>query len=226
MKTVLVGVDDSGRGALAGALVLCAFTHPDPGFVIRAGATDSKRTTRAAREGFRRRLLNDGRGAWALGGAVPQWVEAVGLDAAEASVARTILDDLLFTKLELGVNDLSSVHVDVDGAKSYPSLPPELSVAYVPRADADVVHVAAASVLARLQWDELVDDVHRMYPDWGFNVHGGYDDQEGVHARMLYDHGPLFAVHHRRSATKVACAYARSRGLPLPTWLNEVEEIT
>lgn len=183
---LMAGVDEAGRGPLAGPVVAAAVILDDQHPI--AGLADSKALTERARE----RLFDE------------IHAKALCLCIAQASVEEIdTLNILQATMLAMrraveGLR-LRPAKVLVDGNR--------LPVLRVPaeaivRGDARVRAISAASILAKVHRDRLCLDLHAQHPQYGFDVHKGYPTQ--VHLRALREHGACVA--HRRSFGPVRAA--------------------
>lgn len=189
---LVAGVDEAGRGPLAGPVVAAAVILDE----LRPikGLADSKALSPRRRE----RLCHEIR-AHALCCAV-----------AEASVEEidrlNILQaTLLAMQRAVAALRLAPQRVVVDGNRR-PELP--MPCAAVVRADARVAAVAAASILAKVHRDGLCVALHARWPQYGFDAHKGYPTP--AHLEALRTHGPC--VQHRRSFAPVRAARAAGPG--------------
>ncbi len=174
------GVDEAGRGPLAGPVVAAAVILP-PGCII-IGLDDSKKLTSRTRE----HLLGDiYRRAVALG---------VGFRSAEC-IDRTGIKPATFSAMTDAVRRLliSPDTVLVDGKDDIPGL--QINQRSVVRGDERFTSVAAASVVAKEVRDRFMRARHDLYPQYDFTNNKGYATRK--HRRALRRFGPC--VLHRRS---------------------------
>jgi ribonuclease HII len=180
--TMVAGVDEVGRGAWAGPVVVCAaiaragFPGP-PG-----GLTDSKRLT-ARRRAELAAELPGWTEAYAIGSASHEQIDALGMTAALRLAARAALDQLP------GRPDV----VLLDGRHDYIGSPWRVRTAV--KADLRSVSVAAASVLAKVHRDALMAELGETCPDFAFADNAGYPAP--AHQQALAAHGPT--PYHRLS---------------------------
>lgn len=175
----IAGVDEAGRGPLAGPVVAAAVILPPD--CRLPGLKDSKQLTARQRQ--------------ALAAAIQQ--QALAWNVALATVAE--IDQLNILQASLlamyrAVRGLSIApqHILVDGRFTVPGL--DLPQTAVVRGDALSPGIAAASVLAKVYRDDLMQALHRLYPQYGFDRHKGYPTAD--HRAALRQHGPS-PVHRR-----------------------------
>lgn len=189
---LLAGVDEAGRGPLAGPVVAAAVIL-DEGKRIR-GLADSKALTPLQRD----RLYDQIR------------EKALCCSVGEASVAEIdTLNILHATMLAMsraveGLR-LKPAKVLVDGNRL-----PRLDVLCeaIVGGDAKVKSISAASIVAKVTRDRMLAQLHEEYPQYGFATHKGYGTPE--HLEALRVHGPC--VHHRRHFSPVAASFALDDG--------------
>ncbi|MBV7431150.1 ribonuclease HII [Acidovorax sp. sif1233] len=178
------GVDEAGRGPLAGPVVAAAVILDDLNPI--AGLADSKKLTPARRE----KLYDEIR------------AKALCCSIAEASVEEidqlNILQATLLAmrRAVMGLR-LKPVMVLVDGNR-LPTL--GIQAEAIVKGDALVPAISAASILAKVHRDRWCVQVHEEFPQYGFAGHKGYGT--AVHMAALREHGAC--VHHRRSFAPVA----------------------
>ncbi|MBA0128240.1 ribonuclease HII [Haloechinothrix sp. YIM 98757] len=187
----VAGVDEAGRGACAGPLVIAACAlpaRPEPGL---DELTDSKRLSEATRERLYDEIVALA-AAYAVVVIGPDEIDADGVHAANISGMRRAA-----ARLEPHPGYVLTDGFRVDGLAA-PSVP-------VIKGDQAAACVAAASVLAKVTRDRMMAELHTRYPMYGFATHKGYSTAE--HARTLAEYGP--SAVHRWSYANVAAA-ARS----------------
>jgi ribonuclease HII len=181
----VAGIDEAGRGACAGPLVVAAVVL-DPGCIRRIrGLADSKLLTPAAREDAYAEVLR-----WALDWHVVvidvDQIDATGLHVCNVAGMRRAFAGL---RCQPG-------YVLTDGFPVRGLGVPALAVW---KGDRVTASVAAASVVAKVARDRMMRDLHERYPQYGFDRHKGYNTDE--HERALVEHGPCPA--HRYSFVNV-----------------------
>jgi len=189
-SALLCGVDEAGRGPLAGA-VFAAAVVLDPGRPI-AGLADSKVLDEAAREtlaaAIRERAL-----AWAVASASAGEIDALNILRASLLAMRRAIEALPMVPGE----------VQVDGLHTPPRL--AFPCRAIVKGDATVPAISAASILAKTARDAEMLAQEALYPGYGFAIHKGYPTPE--HLAALRVLGPCEI--HRRSFAPVAAALQR-----------------
>ncbi|HHW79074.1 MAG TPA: ribonuclease HII [Xanthomonadaceae bacterium] len=183
---LIAGVDEAGRGPLAGPVVAAAVIL-DPAHPI-AGLADSKKLSANRRE----RLAVEIRAkalAWALGRA----------EAAEIDRINILQASLLAMRRAVAALSIVPERVLVDGNRC-PALTCPCQA--IVKGDATVPAISAASILAKVARDAELRRLHDRYPRYGFAQHKGYPTV--AHRDALRRHGPC--PEHRCSFAPVAAA--------------------
>ncbi len=185
---LIAGVDEAGRGPLAGPVVAAAVILDDRSPI--KGLADSKVLTALKRE----RLYDEIR-AKAL-------CCSIALASVEEIDRLNILQATMLA-MQRAVNGLrlKPTKVLVDGNR-LPSL--NVLAEAIVSGDALVPAISAASILAKVTRDHLLEEMHVEYPGYGFDRHKGYGT--ALHLKALETLGPLEV--HRRSFAPVARAWA------------------
>jgi ribonuclease HII len=177
---VVVGIDEVGRGAWAGPLMVGAAVLPRDKRVN--GVRDSKMLTETNRE-----FLFDRIAAWcetwAVGAASQEECDDLGMAAAQKLAARRAIEQLT-VRPDVAV---------VDGKWNFvaPHVP---NVEMRVKADLHCLSVAAASILAKVTRDRIMREESANYPHWSFDTNKGYPCP--VHKTALQGYGPS-AIHRR-----------------------------
>jgi ribonuclease HII len=174
--TRIAGVDEAGRGALAGPLVAAAVILPED-FDLD-GIDDSKVLTRLQREAAYERI-RAGAVAFAVRRIEPDTIDARGLHRSNIALLRRCVRAL----------DVEPDYVLTDGFP-VPKMPC-LSLG-IKKGDAVAASVAAAGIMAKVTRDAEMRRIHRRYPEFGFDHNKGYGTPE--HWEVLDRVGPT-AVH-------------------------------
>jgi ribonuclease HII len=185
------GVDEAGRGPLAGPVVAAAVILD----VARpvAGLADSKALSPSRRESLAIEVRTSSV-AWGLG-----WA-----DAAEIDAINILQATMLAMRRAVEALKVAPAHVIVDGNRcpDLRGLPFECTVEAVVKGDALVASVSAASILAKVARDAFMRELDARYPGYGLAVHKGYPTVE--HVAALRRLGPS-AVHRRSFAPVQSC---------------------
>ena len=191
---LIAGVDEAGRGPLAGPVVAAAVIL-DPAVSI-PGIGDSKALTPSQRAEVAPRI-RDGAIAWAIGWADHDEIDCLNILQATFLAMRRAL---------LGLRCVPD-HVQVDGNRlpQLTDLPWHCTAEAIIRGDRTHLAIAAASILAKTTRDSLMEQLDARFPLYGFAVHKGYPTP--AHLLQLQRHGP--SAVHRRSFGPVKSLAAR-----------------
>lgn len=181
---LVAGVDEAGRGPLAGPVVAAAvILHPAR---VPGGLADSKKLTRARRERLALTIRRDAH-AWAVAWADTEEIDRLNILEASHLAMRRALCGL----------SLAPHRVEVDGNR-LPRLDfyaTTLTGRAIVGGDASVAAISAASILAKVYRDSIMQGLDRLYPQYGFAQHKGYPTRG--HKERLARYGPC--PQHRRS---------------------------
>lgn len=179
----VAGVDEAGRGPLAGPVVAAAVIL-DPGRPID-GLADSKVLSESRREALAE-LIETRALAWAVASCTPLEIDRINILQATMLAMRRAVAGL----------SVMPAHVLVDGNRC-PELP--CSVEAIVKGDATVPAISAASILAKVHRDREMRALDLRFPGYGFASHKGYST--AVHLEALQRLGPTEC--HRRSFAPV-----------------------
>jgi ribonuclease HII len=194
-RRLVAGVDEAGRGPLAGPVVAAAVIL-DPRRPI-AGLADSKVLDPLARE----RLALEIRGS-ALA------VSVALADVEEIDRLNILQATLLAMRRAIEALAVAPAHVEVDGNRLPPldGLPWQVTGQAIVRGDASRAAISAASIVAKTERDALMKQLDARFPGFGFSVHKGYPT--AAHVAALRRLGPTPV--HRRSFGPVKSLLAGS----------------
>lgn len=183
----ICGVDEAGRGPLAGAVVAGAVVL-DPENPI-AGLKDSKKLS-AARRAFLYEQIQLKAKAWGIGEASPAEIDQINILQATMLAMRRAIEDLA---IRLGGWPDKAL---IDGNRC-----PELLIAAeaIVKGDTKEPAISAASILAKVTRDRQMMTLHEQYPEYGFAQHMGYPTE--AHLAALQAYGAC--NEHRRSFSPV-----------------------
>jgi ribonuclease HII len=187
----IAGVDEAGRGPLAGPVVAAAVIL-DPVHPI-AGLADSKKLSPVRRDHLaaeiRARAV-----AWAVAWADPAEIDAINILAATMLAMRRAILGLCVTP--------TMVQIDGNRLPNLDFAAPRIKGEAIVGGDDKVAAISAASIIAKTTRDQIMIDIDHLYPNYEFARHKGYGTE--VHRQRLQDFGPC--EHHRRSFAPVRMA--------------------
>jgi ribonuclease HII len=198
MELYEVGLDEVGRGALAGPVVVAAALVIGRPFG-KATLKDSKKLSAKQREVWYRRFLNHPKIVFAVARVYPREIEKRNISqAANLAASRAYKKLVAHPKL-----NLKKHHVFLDGGlylgnKLWQSVNVR-SAKTLPKADENIAAVAVASIIAKVQRDRFMCRLANQYPAYGFEVHKGYGTKR--HQAALARAGACYA--HRKTFLKV-----------------------
>lgn len=185
--TPICGVDEAGRGPLAGPVVAAAVILPED--KIPRGLHDSKKLTREAREAL-----------------YPLIMERCEVGVGIAEVARIDRDNIFQASMWAMVQAVKALgrvprHCLIDGnhVPKLLQLPGEAIVG----GDAKCRSIAAASIVAKVMRDRIMRELAQEYPGYGFETHKGYATPQHLEALSRLGPCPI----HRRSFAPVAAFF-------------------
>lgn len=177
-KKSIAGIDEVGRGPLAGPVVAAAVILPDDFSLI--GLTDSKKLSVKQRNTFDKQIRE---AAISIGIGI---VDNMGIDQYNIYQASVIAMEEAVKNLEQEPDQL------LIDAVNLPRLPYESEV--IIKGDQKSISIAAASVIAKVYRDQLMQEYHELYPDYQFNNNQGYGTK--AHLKGIEDHG-ITPIHRK-----------------------------
>lgn len=182
----IAGVDEAGRGPLAGPVVAaCAVIPLDYPFYY---LNDSKKMSEKRREALFEVLQKEAI-AFGIGIVSPERIDEINILQATYEAMREALKDME-KRFSL------SPKILLNDAVTIPGIPiPQKAIVH---GDAKSLSIAAASVLAKVTRDHIMLEYDEKYPEYGFKQHKGYGTK--VHREAILTHGPCLI--HRRSFLK------------------------
>jgi ribonuclease HII len=195
-KLIIIGVDEAGRGPLAGPVVAGALAL-FPGQVIE-GVACSKTLSAKKRE-LLFPVIQHTVQAWAIAECSAEEIDRYNILQASLLAMHRAVSQVVKS---LGVSD-AQVHVLVDGNR-LPRWPYKATA--IVKGDTKEPSISAASILAKVHRDALCQTMHQRFPMYGFDKHMGYPTAE--HVAKLIEHGPC--EQHRKSYAPVRASLARA----------------
>jgi ribonuclease HII len=184
---VIAGIDEAGRGPLAGPVVAAAVILPEK-FRHRT-LNDSKKLSPEKREEIFETLTANPEVRWAASVVDCEEIDRINiLRATHQAMRRAVL-----------ALSLTPQHVLIDGLPVRPFPYPHTALI---DGDARSKTIAAASVIAKVTRDRIMIEMHASFPQYGFAQHKGYATE--LHLQQLQTHGPCSI--HRRTFLPIAQA--------------------
>jgi len=219
MTSVTIGIDEVGRGPLAGPVVVAAVALP-PRFKLAKLLQKGKQSLRLHRQGkkfwlkdskrltLHQRLIcyqhikNHPRIKFSVAQVTPAVIDQINI-AQAANLAAYRAYKSLTKKLYGGSTSIiklygGSTSIILDGGLK---LPPDIPHKTIIRGDQKRNEIKLASIIAKIHRDRIMDRLHKQYPDYGFNDHQGYGTKK--HIKALIEHGP--SPIHRLTFLKFLC---------------------
>ena len=191
LYNLIGGVDEAGRGPLAGA-VFAACVVLNPANKIE-GISDSKKLSEKKRNKLAYLIKRDSM-AWAVASASVEEIDDINILQASLLAMKRAVESLPFLPDKILVDGIHSPKLN-------------LQVQTVIKGDSLVPEISAASILAKTARDAEMYCLHKSFPDYGFDQHKGYPTKK--HLEALQIHG--ISIVHRRSFSPVRklipCSY-------------------
>lgn len=188
---LVAGVDEAGRGPLAGPVVAAAvILHSDDPI---DGLADSKKLPERRREQLANEIRNRAM-SWSVGWANPAEIDDINILAATMQAMRRAIACLSITP--------DGVQVDGNRLPNLVFGDVRLEGEAIVGGDGKVAAISAASIIAKTTRDGIMRFLDRVYPEYEFAQHKGYGTP--VHLEQLRRHGPC--VQHRNSFAPVRAA--------------------
>jgi ribonuclease HII len=189
---LMAGVDEAGRGPLAGPVVAAAVILDGARRIN--GLADSKVLTPLQRDKLYDRIREKAL-CCSVGSASVLEIDELNIFHATMLAMKRAVEGLRLKPVKVLVDGNRLPRLDV------------LSEAIV-GGDAKVKSISAASIIAKVTRDRMLAELHEQFPQYGFAAHKGYSTPEHLEALRL--HGPC--VHHRRHFAPVAAQFVTEEG--------------
>lgn len=188
----IAGVDEAGRGPLAGPVIAAAVILPLGCFIEKLN--DSKKLSPVSREQVYKEVMD----------------KAI-------AVNRSFIDEKIIDRINIYQASMNAMYNAIYGLSTRPE---EVLIDAMPLDDLDIPHlsivkgdaksaaIAAASIVAKVERDHLMDEYDKEYPVYGFAKHKGYGTKE--HIKALNEYGPCPL--HRRSFEPIKSMCKNLRG--------------
>lgn len=184
-RTSLVcGVDEVGRGPLAGPVLSCAIIMPRGHFI--EGVRDSKKLTEKKREALYPLILQDAL-AWGIGKCGERTIDRINIRQAALLSMKKALEDLhdkegLSVQPDLVLVDAERIETEI----------PQISLIH---GDDLIYAISCASIIAKVSRDRIMREYGKKYPQFGFEKHKGYGTKAHLEAIKCWGILPI----HRRT---------------------------
>lgn len=179
----ICGIDEAGRGPLAGPVVVGAVIMPEDSFI--EGVNDSKKVSEKKREKLYEQITNEAI-AYSVGIVDQKTIDEINILNATKLALKFAIKGLSKRPELIMVDALNNI--DTDGI-------PYISVI---KGDAKIYSISAASIIAKVTRDRMMRQWDEVYPIYGFAKHKGYGTAE--HIKIIKANGPCML--HRRSFIK------------------------
>jgi len=183
---IIAGIDEAGRGPLAGPVVASAVILPK-GLLIE-GVNDSKKLSEAKREKLYDVIIKEAL-SWGVGIVDNNTVDEINILNAAKKAMKIAVQQL---KQKPQVLLIDAERIDI----------PEIIQEPIIKGDAKSISIAAASIIAKVTRDRMIVEYDKKYPGYGFAKHKGYGTAE--HMEAIRRNG-LCEI-HRRTFTKKFCS--------------------
>jgi ribonuclease HII len=206
-NVILVGIDEVGRGPLAGPVVACAAVLKSPDFMPELN--DSKKLTRPKREAMFD-AVKDACACYAIASASVEEIDRINILEADFLAMRRALQALGMPGINESAPEIPvevkgsfaevsgtaefELFIAVDGNLKIRGVSAEMQMPIV-KGDGRVASISAASILAKVFRDRFMDKLAETYPEYGFEKNAGYGSKAHLDAIRKFGFTPV----HRRS---------------------------
>ena len=201
-NAVVVGIDEVGRGPLAGPVVACAAVLKAPD--VMAALNDSKKLTRTKREAMYQEV-QDACECFAVASASVEEIDSMNILEADFLAMRRALQTLGMPGIKESAPEIpvfkkgmlpatSKILIAVDGNLKIHGIPEEMQIPVV-KGDGRIASISAASILAKVFRDRYMDGLEKKFPGYGFDKHAGYGTKKHLDAIRRMGYTP----EHRKS---------------------------
>jgi len=181
---VIVGIDEVGRGPLAGPVVAAAAVF-EPEVHIE-GVTDSKKLSAKKRELYYEQIIETCK-AYAVGVVDNKEIDRINIRQATFKAMRKAIGSL----------GITPEYLLVDGEEMPGKIYPQEALV---KGDLRSFTIASASIIAKVTRDRMMLDYHKQFPQYGFDTHKGYGT--AAHIAAIKAHGPT-PIHRRSFLTRI-----------------------
>lgn len=194
MNVQYIGIDEAGRGPLAGPVVVAGIKIKRGRQGIKnlfRGIRDSKKLTKKQREEWFLRLTCHPGVTWAVARVGPCVIDRINIARAANLGAKRVCQKLLTIEAKPQYyRGLASIVLD--GSLTLPKNIPHRTII---KGDEKIPIISAASIIAKVTRDRMMLRLHRKFPEYCFDIHKGYGTK--LHRKLIRKHGRSEA--HRKS---------------------------
>lgn len=188
--TLIAGVDEVGRGPLAGPVVCCSVIMPLDEDKIIEGVDDSKKISEKKRIALAEKIKETAI-SYAIYQIEPNKIDEINiLEAVKLCMVSAV--ESLSVKPDALMIDGNDTHLDLSKITSLKER------AYIVKGDANSYTIGCASIVAKVYRDKLMEDYAKTYPVYGFDKHKGYGTK--AHIDAVKENGPC--IIHRKTFIK------------------------
>ncbi|MCM8780041.1 MAG: ribonuclease HII [Candidatus Omnitrophica bacterium] len=168
----IIGVDEAGRGPLAGPVVAAAVYLKKRKFKNRID--DSKRLTALQREKAYNEIIPNC--IYGVGIISEKVIDKEGILSSTVQAMERAIKELL---RKISAENKKHIHIIVDGNITLKNKYPATAII---KGDAKSLSIASASIVAKVTRDRIMEEYHKLYPEYNFLEHKGYPTQEHIEA--------------------------------------------
>ena len=179
----IAGIDEAGRGPLAGPVVIGCVIMPQDSFIEYVN--DSKKVSETKREMLYDKIKNEAI-AWSTGIVWQDEIDEINILNATKKALTMAIDNLKVKPDKIIVDALDKIET-----RGIPY------ISFI-KGDAKIYSISAASIIAKVTRDRIMREYDEIYPEYGFSGHKGYGTAKHIQAIKEYGICPL----HRRSFVK------------------------
>lgn len=196
MTKYLIGIDEVGRGPVAGPIVAAAVfsTGSQDQQKILEQVSDSKILSVKKREKLNTLIVENF--LFSIKLIDNKFIDQRGIQVANVLVMQEALNDLLKKIIDINHGEINIVADYVGGAKKYW---PNTEAEFFKHGESLYQEIAAASIIAKVYRDKLMEEYHQIFPLYNFDKHKGYGTKD--HLAAIKKHGPS-EIHRRSFLTK------------------------
>lgn len=185
MQKITAGIDEVGRGPLAGPVVAACVHIPDPSMEWLQDVTDSKKITKKKRETLA--PLIQQHCIWSIAEISPQEIDDINILQATMRAMEQCAHSLSITPN----------YLYIDGNKVPPHLP--CNAEAVIKGDSKIKEIGCASIIAKVHRDKIMEHLANEFPYYGWETNSGYGSKKHLEAIQKYG----VTTHHRQSFAPV-----------------------